>query len=193
MQQEAETRSMYKLQVGKPYIDGITRYDEIPQYDCRGGSHWLIMPLANIQRIEQEAITTGTAHFAFTTIGDVLIFQYRFGTAVAWSDCAYNWYLIPEEQRQLPIDPGDDGRVLLSVILIEATNGLVAGLRLVTLSTTFATELRQALLLQANRPEPQDFAQQAHAVFARYGSKQLRQLALCSCIGGDDYDRPAPF
>jgi hypothetical protein len=184
---------MQKFEVGTPFEPGITSYEEIAQYSCRSGMHFLILPLANISQAEMKAVTEGNAYFAFTTIGDVLIFQYRFGAALSWSDSAYNWYLVPEEERELPRDPGEEGHPLLSVILIEATNGLVAGLRLVSFSPTFARELRDALVQQASRPKPTDFIQQARRIFVRYSSKQLRRMALSSCIGGDDYDRPAPF
>jgi hypothetical protein len=184
---------MQKIEVGQPFEPGITSYQEVAQYSCRSGRHFLIMPMANISQLELKAVTAGNAYFAFTVIGDVLVFQYRFGTALSWSDSTYNWYLVAEDERELPEDPGEDGHPLLSVILIEATNGLVAGLRLISLSPTFARELRNALAQQARRPKPPDFSQQARRVFARYSSRQLRHMAIASCIGGDDYDRPAPF
>jgi hypothetical protein len=66
-------------------------------------------------------------------------------------------------------------------------------LRLISLSPTFARELRNPLAQQARRPKPPDFIHQARRVFARYSSQQLRHMAIASCIGGDDYDRSAPF
>jgi hypothetical protein len=185
--------TMYKLEVGKPFISGISSYEELPQYSCRNGLHLLVIPLANIRPIEQEAITEGAAYFAFTVMGDVLVFQYRFGRALAWSDSAYNWYLVPEDERGLPDEPGPNEHALMSVVLVEATNGLVAGLRVLSLSPTFASELRGVLAQQSRRPKPADFVQQAQRIFNRYSSSQLREMALSSCIGGDNFDRPAPF
>ena len=184
---------MHVLQVGKPLNPNVSTWPPMPEYNYRDGSHELVIAYPNPHKREIEAVGEATAHFAFTVVRDILVFQYRFGAAVPWSDCGYNWHRLPEDERVLPEDPAPDERAVLRVIFIDANTGIIKALRVLTFSHTFTRRLHQAIRAQAARPFPADYAQQAAVLFQNYSTKALRRRALASCTGGDQWDRPAPF
>jgi hypothetical protein len=63
---------MQIIEVGQPFEPGTISYQEVTQYSCRSGRHFLVLPMANISQLELKAVTEGNAYFAFTVIGDVL-------------------------------------------------------------------------------------------------------------------------
>lgn len=184
---------MYAIQVGKPLNPNINSWPTMPEYNFIDGSHELIISYANPHKREIEAVWEATAHFAFTVIGDIIVFQYCFGAAMPWSDCGYNWHRVSEEARTLPDMPVTGERAMLRIIFINATNGIVVALRALTFSHTFTKKLHKAIREQAERPFPDDYNQQAEKLFVNYTTKQLRQRALASCTGGTQHDNPAPF
>ena len=184
---------MYAIQVGQPLNPDINSWPPMPEYNFMDGSHELILSFANPRRQEIEAVREATAHFAFTIVGDIIVFQYRFGAALPWSDCGYNWHRVNEEARTLPEMPTAGERALLSVIFIDVNTGIVKALRALTFSHTFTKRLHQAIREQAARPFPDDYDQQAKWLFVNYSTKQLRQRAIASCTGGSQHDNPTPF
>lgn len=184
---------MYAIQVGKPLNPNTLSWPSMPEYNFIDGSHELIISYPNPRPQEIEAVWEATAHFAFTVIGDIIVFQFRFGAALPWSDCGYNWHRVPEEARTLPDLPEPGERAMLAVIFIDANTGIVKALRALTFSHTFTKRLHQAIRDQAARPFPDDYALQAEMLFVNYSTKQLRQRALASCTGGAQHDKPAPF
>jgi hypothetical protein len=184
---------MYAIQVGKPLNPTINSWPSMPEYNFIDGSHELVISYANPHPKEIEAVWEATAHFAFTIIRDIIVFQFRFGGALPWSDCGYNWHLVPADARTLPDMPAPGERAMLRVIFIDANTGIVKALRALTFSHTFTKRLHKAIREQAERPFPDDYTQQAELLFVNYTTKQLRQRALASCTGGTQHDNPAPF
>jgi len=182
-----------QLAVGQPLEPGVTRYEELPEYNYRNGEHRLLLFMENITLDELAAVREGDAKFAFTVIGDVLIFQYRFGSALPWSDAAYTWHRVPEEEQIRPPALEGPQRAALLIILVEATTGIVQALRMVSLSPTMSRRLHEAINRQAAAPLPADYDDQIRRIFERFTSKELRDLALASCTGGDVADRASPY
>lgn len=184
---------MRKLEVGQPLEPGVAGYDELPEYNYRSGQHRLILFLRNVTAQEIEAVRSASVKLAFTVINDVLIFQYRFGSVIRWSDATYTWHKVPAEEQIRPPRLTGAQRALLEIILVEATTGVIEVLRLVSMSPTFSQRLHTAIERQADTPFPADYDAQARRIFSAYSSNQLRDRALASCTGGDTTDRPSPY
>lgn len=184
---------MYAIQVGQPLNPTIYSWPPMPEYNFLDSGHELILSFPRPRPQEITAVWEATAHFAFTVVGDIIVFQYRFGGALPWSDCGYNWHRVSEDIRTLPDMPAPGERAMLRVILIDANTGIVKALRALTFSHTFIKRLHQAIREQAARPLPDDYEQQAERLFVNYSTKMLRQRAIASCTGGSQHDNPAPF
>jgi hypothetical protein len=184
---------MQVITVGKPLNPDVDHWPDMPEYNYLADGHELLISYPNLRQQEIDAVWEATARFAFTVVGDIIVFQYRFGAALPWSDCGYNWHRVPEEERTLPPEPEPEERALLRVILIDANTGIVKALRLMTFSHTFTKRLHQAIREQAARPLPTNYTEHARMLFINYSTKELRRRALASCTGGSQDDRPSPF
>jgi hypothetical protein len=184
---------MRTLKVGELLEPGVTEFKEMPEYNYRSGSHRLIIAMKNIRRVELLAVKSVPARFAFTVIGDVLVFQYRFGTTLPWSDAAYTWHKVPAAEQVRPPKLTGKQRILLEIVLVEAKLGIIEALRAVSLSPTFSQRLHKAINAQADAPMPADYDAQVQHIFDTFTSAQLRDRAIASCTGGDDIDRDAPY
>lgn len=184
---------MRTIQVGQLFDPAITVWPETPEYNYRSGQHRLIIPLRRPRPDEVEAVRSGAAKFAFTTIGPVLVFQYRFGTVLPWSDALYTWHKVPVEERVEPTALTGEQRVPLQVFLVDAATGITQVIRVLSLSPTFSRRLHEAIRQQAAEPLPANYDELAQRVLDTYTSRQLRDRAVASCTGGDDIDRPSPY
>lgn len=174
---------MHATAVGESYLPNGGPIQERVEYNFRSGGHELLMSLANLSQKEVQAITQGSAEFALFVQGDMMLFLYRFGDAVPWSDAPYSWHLVPSEQRTLPSEISAAEGVLLSIVLVEATTGIVKGIRVVSFSPEFSSSLHQAMppraacplgiALQALRPFPPDYDEQLTAIYQRYQKSEL--------------------
>jgi hypothetical protein len=144
---------MPELRVGAPYIPGKTSFVEGVQYNFRSGEHELLMWLGSPSRAEVDDIRRGQAEFALVVRPPIIFLMYRFGKAITWSDSPYSYWMVPEDQRRVPDTTGmTEPHALLSVILVDAANGLVRGLRAVSFSPAFTTALHLAIAEQAATP-----------------------------------------
>lgn len=184
---------MHTIFVGKLLKEGVTQYEEMPEYNFRSGVHRLIIAMKNLTPKEIDAVRHVDVKLAFTVIGEVIIFQYRFGAVLPWSDAAYTWHKVPISEQVRPRQLTGEQRVLLEIILVEATTGIVQAIRVVSLSPTFSQRLHTAINRQADNPMPDDYDAQTRRIFDNFTSGQLRARALGSCTGGDTVDRPSPY
>jgi hypothetical protein len=88
---------MQKIEVGQPFEPGTTSYQEVAQYSCRSGRHFLVMPMANISQLELKAVTEGNAYPA----PDFSLANFCQGTA----ECAGPTSPSPQADRFYPTGP----------------------------------------------------------------------------------------
>jgi hypothetical protein len=178
---------MHILTVGKPYMEGQTHWPEAVEYNYRGGSHELRLFYPNLRPQEIAAVESGPARFAFARRGDVIYLCWRFGEQ-PWSDATYSIHLVPPDERVAPpVWTEPTARALLSVILVEATTGLIEAMRVVSFSPDFTRRLHSAIREQLRRPWPgQDaYLRQLTQMYSAYTSQQIAtQLAVATCRGG---------
>lgn len=174
---------MSVVQVGKPYIPGKTSYPEAGEYNYRSGTHELRIFLGDATAAEISAVESGEAEFAFAyEQPDILMFLYRFGRVLTWSDAPYTIHLVPEAQRaEPPILIGDE-RALLSIILIDARSGIVKAIRVVSLSSGMSAKLHAHIQRQAAAPFDESAYDAALAALqSRFTSPALVRRAVASC------------
>jgi hypothetical protein len=176
---------MYEYKVGQPYNPNVKNWPETPQYNYRQGEHELVLFFNKPSISETLAVKQGKAEFALTVKDDIIFFLYRFGQPVVinWSDAPYTWHLVPEAERtilpeQLPAT--GEKRVLLRIILVDATTGLICAIRIVTLSPSFTSRLNQAILEQSQKPfDAKSYDMQLQQAYRSYPeSSQLLKLAI---------------
>ena len=170
---------MHKIAVGESYLPNGGRVQERVEYNFRSGGHELLMSLANLTQKEIQAITQGPADFGLFIEGEVMLFLYRFGNTIPWSDAPYSWHLVPSEQRTLPPHIAATIGMVLSIILVEATTGIVKKIRVVSLPPDFTKSLNGAIALQAQHPFPSDYDLALESIYQRYSSSELVQVASC--------------
>lgn len=184
---------MRTLKVGEHLEPGVTRYDEMPEYNYRGGQHLLIIAMSRPTPEEIEAVRSAAVKLAFTVVDTILVFQYRFGSVLPWSDAVYTWHKVPPAEQVRPPRLSGEQRALLTIVLVAAATGVVEALRIVSMSPTFSQRLHRAIERQIDDTFPADYDAQVARVFAAYTSRQLRDRALASCTGGDAVDRPSLY
>jgi len=174
---------MHAIEIGKPYIPGKTDYAEGGEYNYRSGTHELRIFLHDLAVAEISAVESGEAEFAFAyEQPDMLMFLYRFGRVLTWSDAPYTIHLVPEAQRTEPPSLSDDERALLTIILIDAHSGIVKALRVVSLSSELSAKLHAHIQRQAAAPFDEGAYDAALAALqARFTSSALARRAVASC------------
>jgi hypothetical protein len=177
---------VHLLEVGKLYNPDRTSWPETNQYNFRAGQHELVIFYERPTAEEVEAFSKGETEFAMHFERGVIFFLYKFGD-LAWADATYSWHLVPEDERQLPSPPASaEERTLLSVLLVDASTGILKSMRALTLSPRFTRELGRAIREQAAA----SFSTQSHdaALSILYGkystTNQLLKAALVRTKGG---------
>lgn len=178
---------LHAYAVGQPYSPIRTRWAEGVEYNYRDGAHELRVFFNHVSEQDVDRIVRGNAEFAVNASAspDIIFFLYHFGDAVPWSDAPYSWYMVPLDQRAtLLVLPAGTG-VLLSIVLVEAMNGIILGLRTVSLSPHVSRVLHEAITQQIARPFTQTvFDAELARVYATYpDSTDLLRGAVRSHAG----------
>lgn len=180
---------MGAYEVGKPYNPRVKQWPETVKYNFRGGQHELVLFFANCSDQEREAIGVGPVEFAVNSAAspDVLFFLYRFPAAqISWSDAPFAFGRLPADQRVLPPALGPGQRMLLNIILVEATNGIILRLRAVSLSPHFTQVLNDAIIAQAARPySDQTYDAEINRVYALHKTSSALLSGAVRTHGGD--------
>lgn len=168
---------MHLYEVGKLYTDR-THWPEGAQYNYRGGEHELVLFFNRPTAKEIHSIGKERAEFALFVERQLIILLYRFGTGLDWSDAPYSIHLVPHEQRTIPPDVEAGMRALLHIVLVDASNGIIRVLRVISLSPEFTQALHHAIQEQADMPFTRHvYNGQLESLFARYPSFELAQMA----------------
>ena len=181
--------NLQRIEVGRPYHPDRRSWPQGVHFRLDGSGGELLLLMDRPTDSEVAAVRAGDADFALSTREGAILFLYRFGPApkrkggIPWGDGPFD----PHRQRAgveaaEPAATTAETRLLLTVVLIDARDGIVKAIRAVSLTPEFSrilfAEVREAL----GRPPVPD------AAFARiqrlYTSEQLAKLALVRCRGG---------
>lgn len=172
---------MHSYQVGALYAPGRTSWPEAGEYNYRAGAHELRLFYSRLKETDIKAITRRPCEFGVLSVGPALFFLYKFSDDSQWSDAPYSWHMVraaqPEEETEPPALQENE-RVLLSIVLVAAETGIIAGLRMVSLSINVSRALHAAIRAQIAEPFDQSVYEQTLAdVYRRQTSDQLALLA----------------
>lgn len=150
------------LAVGKPYIPGRRNWpDSTADYNWRAGGHELRLFVANISKAELRAVESRRLDFGLLVDLPELYIISRFfdprnpAKMVISFDCSYTPHLVQPSERTPPPafeETNPKLRALVTVILVEATSGIVAALRASTYSPEFTRALHRAISEQLAMP-----------------------------------------
>jgi hypothetical protein len=181
-------------QVGKPYSPSRRTWGEGADYNFRAGEHELRIFLANASGDEVAAGSRGTVRFGLLVDRPELYLISRFfhprdkTRQVMSFDCSYSIHRVAPDERQPPpaweeVNPAL--RPLLSIILVEATNGLILALRAVTFEPEFGRVLHRAIAEQLALPfDPAAHARRTAEMVRTHDTAALWRLCSIRCTGG---------
>lgn len=141
---------MHIVAIGKQLFEGRNELPEAIEYNYQSGDHTLLLSMKNLHPKEVEAVRSAEAEFGLYCEHGIVFLLYRFGETLPWSDSAFSWWNVAEEDRRLPApceNPAE--RILLKIILVEAATGIVKAIRVTTLSPEFTEKLHEAIRRQA--------------------------------------------
>ena len=144
------------LSVGKPYHPGRRLWPEVADYNFRAGVHELRIFRPHVSKREIEAAAKGPVEFGLLIEQPELFVISRFanlaGRHVMSFHSFYSWHLVPAAERVSPPpweETSPELRALCTIILVEATTGIIHALRTVSFSAEFTRAIHKAIADQA--------------------------------------------
>jgi hypothetical protein len=144
--------------------------------------------MKNLHPKEIEAVGQDEAEFGLYCENSIVFLLYRFGETLPWSDSAFSWWNVSEEDRKIPAPQANPAeRILLKIILIEAATGIVKAIRVTTPSPDFTEKLHDAIRRQAKGEEFScaEFVARSLAVYANQTPAALAALSNVKTKGGE--------
>jgi hypothetical protein len=179
-------------QVGQPYDRTRRSWPEGADYSFRVGGHELRLFMARLSPKEVAAVKKGRVGFGLLIELPELFVISRFhgpdDLVVLSFDCSYQWHRVNLPERTAPPaweETPPQIRAICTVILVEASNGLVAALRAVSFSPEFTLAFHRAIADQA--ASPYDKAEHERTVLAitrQFTTDQLWAKCQHRCGGG---------
>lgn len=179
---------MQIVAIGKPLFEARRELPEAIEYNYQSGDHTLLLSMKNLHPNEIEAVRAQEAEFGLYCENGVVFLLYRFGETLPWSDSAFSWWNVAEEDRQIPeprTNPAE--RILLKIILVEAATGIVKAIRVTTFSPDFTEKLHEAIREQAGSAEfsRAEFVARSLAVYEKQTPLDLAARAVVKTKGGE--------
>ena len=179
---------MQIVAIGKPLFEERCELPEAVEYSYQSGDHTLLLSMKNLHPQEIEAVREREAEFGLYCENGIVFLLYRFGDALPWSDSAFSWWNIAEEDQRIPAPrENPEERILLKIILTEASNGIVKAIRVTTLSPRFTEKLHDAIREQAAGEELSraEFVKRSLKVYENRTPSDLATKAIVKTKGGE--------
>lgn len=176
----ADNYTPWRLAVGELFAPERTSWPhnsfELRYFD---GSYLLQICESTPSSASIRAFRHGDIHLGLHFERGVIFFLFRIAGSWAWSDQAFSIHLVPEEDRG-PGEASGNRFVPLSMVLVDASTGRVAALRVVTMSPRFATAFQKYMDQQRALPFTRlDHDDAIASVYATYpNSKALAAAAI---------------
>ncbi len=179
---------MQIVAIGKPLFEARRELPEAIEYNYQAGDHTLLLSMKNLHQKEIEAVRETPAEFGLYCENGIIFLLYRFGEILPWSDSAFSWWNVAEEDRRIPAPQANPAeRILLKIILVEATTGIVKAIRVTTFSPNFTEKLHEAIKNQAmNKEFPrEEFVARSLAIYENKTPADFATLSIVKTKGGD--------
>ncbi|WP_165234854.1 hypothetical protein [Aquisphaera insulae] len=172
--------------VGEPLRVGRCSWPIGSHYNYSENGHELVLIRSSIDDGAILDVRRGEAEFAITTHPSMILFAYRFGRSIPWSDAPYSWHMRADASRLVPpVDTSPEARALLWVSLVGAEDGMIHAQRGLVLAPAFTRTLEAAIRRQALGPfDPHGCVAAVQDVLVRVPSPQDRlRLATSRTLG----------
>ena len=93
---------MQIVAIGKPLFEGRDELPEAIEYNYQAGDHTLLLSMKNLHPSEIKAVREEPAEFGLYCEDGIIFLLYRFGEILPWSDSAFSWWNVAEEDRRIP-------------------------------------------------------------------------------------------
>ena len=180
--------SLHRLAVGQPFDPRRRSWpDGAADYRFRCGAHELRIFLAAPTAEELAAVESGPVEFGLFAGPEGLFIVTRFGRSLSF-DTRYQWHRVDPAER-VPPPPHEETspavRAMVTIILVDASKGLVRALRAVSYSPEFTRALHRAIADQAAAPFDAQVHERWAAGLHRFTTLQLWGETTIRCKGGD--------
>lgn len=176
---------MQMLSVGTLYHQDRTSWPDAYEFSYIGAGHQLRLFVGDLKPHEIEAVRTGEAQFALSIIDDIIFFHFRIEPAFGWSDCPFTIHLTDLKAELPELDYRKAFGAPLTLILVEATTGIVKVLRMVAMSHSFTMKLHRAIHEQASKPfDLADYDERLRLIYAGHTSVDLVRKSVVKFTAG---------
>ena len=183
---------MHLYEVDKLYSPNRTSWPEQFEFNYRSGVCEIRAFFPGLRQPEIDAYKTGKARFALYLEGVMIFLLARFGN-LEWSDGAFCYHLIPQDEQTLPPVVAPNEGALMTTFLVSGDTGILRVIRVCSLSHEFTQVLYQAIRDQAAQPfNPTDYDRKLARIYADMTTRQMVDKAIVRCTGGDDQS-PAAY
>ena len=179
---------MQIVAIGKPLFEERGELPEAVEYNYQSGDHTLLLSMKNLHSQEIKAVREAEAEFGLYCENGIIFLLYRFGEALPWSDSAFSWWNVAEEDRRIPAPRKNLAeRILLKIILTEAATGIVKAIRVTTLSPEFTAKLHDAIREQALGEEfsRDEFVGRSLQIYKKFAPADFAANAIVKTRGGE--------
>ena len=169
---------MVKYEIGKHFIEGITRYPEGTKFDFTQAGPALILFFDSPTEQEISGVKSGRAEFGFYFRDNIIFFLCKF-EGTPWMDAPYSIHLSkPFFFDQMTETQGFG----LQIFLVDAGTGILKVMRLVGLSNDFSRGLREAVEKQRMQPfNRAEYDRTINTLYANYTTKDFVDRADARC------------
>ncbi|HMF38277.1 MAG TPA: hypothetical protein VKF17_16660 [Isosphaeraceae bacterium] len=183
---------MHVYTVGQLYAPSRRSWPEQSDYNYRAGGHELRIFLGRATPNEIAAVKKGRVEFGLMVKLPEIFVVARFhgpdGKVVLSFDCSYQWHRTNAVEPTGSVEWKETNpatRALCSIILVEATNGVILVLREMSYSPEFTRAIHRAISDQAALPYDEALHAAAVADIARrLNTDQLWDRCAVRCEGG---------
>ena len=165
-----------KIEVAQLFQENIHSCSEGIKFDITDDGCNVIISFKAPTLKEVEAITKGKIKVGYYSENEVMFMLFKFGD-MNWMDAPYSVYL---SQNLTKINEIKDGQGLaLNIYLIDASTGVLKGIRLVSLPTNFSLKLKSEIEKQKLTPFC-NYYSKIGEVYRKYTTKNLVKFATMS-------------
>lgn len=156
---------MYEIEVGKPFVQGLTHYEEGATFSCDNSGLILRYSLSDPTKEEIASMKHGDYSFAVCELPNIMFFLAKIGN-MRWTDSPYSPNLGGSFTLQ---EPSEGLGYNMLVVLVDAGTGIVMVIHTIGLPTTFSVKLKSSIekyrLQPSNRTTHQDAIDAAYAKY----------------------------
>lgn len=159
-----------KFEVGKPFEEGVTWYQEETRFEFNESGPVLLVFLKSPTEKEIEAFRAGDVKIGFYEMENIIFLLFKFG-GLPWIDAPYSIHLSAEFQ---PANIEKGKGYGLQIFLIDAASGILKVIRLIGMGTEWSRRFREAILKQKAAPfDPYEYNKKIERIYLSYSTKKM--------------------